>query len=197
MSAKSYLGKREGVNLVLGGELKTNGSLSVVVVDGLDASFGGSIDLLVVQGGEHGEVLRGGHGGAVFRSSIAGGSRVAGDGSLLDIVANLTADEETLVAEDGIGNGVDGTTGQEVAEDTEVCHRVLVCQVELLASEAGLSRVCESERLKLKAIGDVVVKLELGGQERACSPRLGEGDACTSAFDQPVSSKNMNEPMAA
>jgi hypothetical protein len=59
---------------------------------------------------------------------------------------------------------------------------MLVDQVELLAGETSLSRVCEGKRLKLDAVGNVVVELELGGQERVGGPCLGEGDACTSAL---------------
>lgn len=106
---------------------------------------------------------------------VANGSRVSGDGSLLDIVSSLTTNNETLVANDSV-NGGSGTL-EEVGERAEVESGLLEVEVELGAGclSVGLEG---GQSLSLETLCDVVVKLELGVENVDGRPAKGTSDAC-------------------
>lgn len=87
------------------------------------------------------------------------------------------------MTENSVGNGVNGTSWQEITEDADVGLGVLVGQVELLTSEAALGRVGQSDSLDFETVGNVVVELDLGGKEGCGGPGLGEIDTCSFACD--------------
>lgn len=129
---------------------------------------------MVVAGGEDSQVVGSGDGSRVLGNAVADGSGVLGDGGLLDIVATLSTDKETLVAENSIEVG--GGAVKEIEESTGVHVGLLEVEVEL--STLGLlSREILGEDLSLETLGDVVVKLELGVEGVGGSPGLGEGKA--------------------
>lgn len=129
---------------------------------------------MVVAGGEEGQVVAGGDGSGVLGNAVADGSRVLGDGGLVDVVATLSTDEEALVAENGVEVG--GGAVQEIEEGTGVQVGLLEVQVEL-GTLGLLSGLVLGEDLSLEALGDVVVELELGVEGVGGGPSLGEGEA--------------------
>lgn len=60
---------------------------------------------MVVASGEQAQVVGCCDSGGVCGEAVADSSGIVGDGSLLDIVATLSTDEETLVAENSIEVG--------------------------------------------------------------------------------------------
>ena len=68
------------------------------------------------------------------------------------------------MAEDGIGNGADGTRGLEITEDTAVEVVLLEEEVDLLALVAGIGLEVVQD-LGLEARSEGVVELNLGGEE--------------------------------
>ena len=132
---------------------------------------------MVVRSREDAQVVGGGDGSGVNTGQlVANGGRVASDGSLLDIVAGLSTGEETLVAESDIDGG--GGTLQEVEESTSV--NVGLLEVDIGLSTVGLvGRAVVSEELKLEALGDLVVELELGVERVGSGPGLGQNNTCS------------------
>lgn len=161
--SSTYLGERGRVDLVLGSDLKSNSGALFGVPGGLSTGLNGGIDLLVVGGGEDVQGVGGSDAGVVGAVSVANGSRVLGNGGLLDVVTDLTTDKETFVAEDSVGNGADSTAGVQIGEDAAVEVGLLEVEVDLLATVA-LGRVEVGENLGLEAAGEGVVELDLGGQ---------------------------------
>lgn len=179
MTVIAYLGEAERVKLILGGDLEAAGLAVLDVVGGLCADLDGTVDLLVVAGGDDGQILAADDGGAVARGLIAETEGVAGDGGLLDVVACLTADQETLVAGNEIDDSVDVVVGHAmVDEDARMDHGVLVGDGELLGGRVGLARVPQVLDVNLGAGGDEIGKLDLGIEQRGGGPGLGDGDAC-------------------
>lgn len=176
-SRSTHLGEGQGVELVLAGKLDADGGAGLGVPGSLGAGLNGGVDLLVVGGGENVQVVGGGDGGAVERGLVADGSRVAGDGGLLDIVASLTTDEEALVADDTVDDGSQVAGGRVVEEGAGLEGGLLEGQVELLALVARAGREDRGE-LRLQALGEGVVQLDLGVQDVGGVPGLGNGDAC-------------------
>lgn len=177
------LGERGRVKLVLGSELKTDVGARLGVPGSLSTGLNSRVDLLVVGGGEDAQGVGGGDSGVVERGGVTNSGAVLGDGGLLDIVANLTTDNETLVGNDGIGNGADGTGGGVVSEDTAVEVGLLEVEVDLLALVAG-SRAEVGEDLGLQAAGEGVVELDLGSKDIGGVPGLGDADAWTCCRQQ-------------
>lgn len=128
---------------------------------------------MVVAGGEEAQVVASGDGSGVLGNAVADSGGVLGDGSLLDIVATLSTDEEALVAEDSVEVG--GGAAQQIKEGTSVQVGLLEEEVELGALGL-LGRLVPGEHLSLEALGDVVVQLELGVEGVGGGPRLGEGE---------------------
>lgn len=171
----TYLGKRDGVDAVLGGNLEADSVASLGVPGGLGTGLDLAVDLVVVRGSKDAQVVRGGDGGAVLGHGVADGGAVAGQGSLVDIVAGRGTGEEALVADDGVDVG--GGALEEVEEGAAGEAGLLEVQVELGTLGGGGGEEVE-ETLELEALGEGVVDLELGVEGVGRVPRLGEGQAC-------------------
>jgi hypothetical protein len=118
----TYLGEGQRVKLVLGGNLKTRGLAVLDVVGGLGADLDGGVDLLVVRGGNDGQVLGADEGSGEGSGLVAETERVAGDGGLLDVVTSLTTDEEALVAGGHVKDGVEVAVGKTVVDEGARVH---------------------------------------------------------------------------
>lgn len=173
-SGKTNLGKGDGVNAVLAGNLKANGVAGLGVPGGLGTSLDLAVDLVVVRSGKGAQVVSGGDGGAVLRGDVADSGAVAGQGSLVDIIASAGTGKETLVADDGIDVG--GGALEEVEEGTAVEAGLLEEQVELGTLGGGGGEEVE-ETLKLEALGEGVVDLNLGVEGVGGVPGLGQSQA--------------------
>lgn len=173
---ETNLDEGNGVNAVLGGNLKTNGVASLGVPGGLGTSLDKLVDLVVVAGGENAQVVGGGDSGVVGRGVVTDGQGVVGDLSLLDIKSSGTTGEETLVADKGIDAG--GGALEEVDESAAVEVGLLELQVGL--DTLGLGGGEEGEdTLGLETLGEGVGKLNLGLESVGGVPGLGDGHACT------------------
>jgi hypothetical protein len=172
----THLSERGGVKLVLGSELKTDVGAGLGVPGSLGAGLNSRVDLLVVGSREDAQGVGGGDGGVVQRGGVTDSGAVLGDGSLLDVVADLTTNNEALVGNDGIGNGANGTSGGVVSEDTAVEVGLLEVEVDLLAlvSSSGAE---VGEDLGLQAGGEGVVELDLGSEDIGGVPGLGNANA--------------------
>lgn len=170
----AYLGEGRGVESVLAGNLKADRVAGLGVPGSLSTSLNLSVDAVVVAGSEDGQVVASGDGSGVLGNAVANGSGVLGDGSLLDVVATLSTNEEALVAKDSVEVG--GGAVQEVEEGTGVQVGLLEVKVDL--STLGLlGRLVLGEDLGLETVGNVVVELELGVEGVGSGPCLGEGEA--------------------
>ena len=168
----TYLGERRGVESVLAGDLKANGVAGLGVPGSLGTSLNLSVDAVVVASGEDAQVVASGDSSSVLGNAVANGSGVLGDGSLLDVVATLSTNEEALVTEDSVEVG--GRAVEEVEESTSV--QVGLLEVEVESSTLGLLvGLVLGEDLSLEALGNVVVKLKLGVEGVSGGPSLGEG----------------------
>lgn len=170
-----YLCERAGVELVLAGDLETDVASGSGVPSGLCAGLDLGVDLVVVASGEDAQVVGGGDGGRVGSLAVAGGEGVFGDGGLSDIVAALSTDEETLVAEGDIEGG--GRALEEVGEQAGVDVGLLVQQVELATIRLLRGQVVGQD-LSLQTLGQVVLQLQLCVKAVGCRPCLREGQAC-------------------
>jgi hypothetical protein len=171
---RSYLSEGRGVKLVLGGNLKADLVSGLGFPGGLGTGLNLGVDTVVVASGEQTQVVRGGDGSGVSGEAVSDGSRVFGDSSLLDIVATLSTNEETLVTEDGVEVG--GGTLEEVEEGAGVQVGLLEEEVDLGALGLGAGEVLGQD-LGLETLGDVVVELELGVEGVGGGPDLGECEA--------------------
>lgn len=169
------LGERDGVDAVLGGNLKADSVAGLGVPGSLGTGLNLAVDLVVVRGSEDAQVVSGGDGSAVLGSSVADSSAVAGDSSLLDIVASRGTSEETLVADDSVDVGLGAL--EEVEESTAVETGLLEVEVELSTLGSGGGEEVE-ETLELEALGEGVVDLNLGVQGVGGVPGLGQGKTC-------------------
>lgn len=172
----THLSERRGVKLVLGSELETDVGAGLGVPGSLSTGLNSRVDLLVVGGGEDAQGVGGGDGSVVQRGGVTDSGAVLGDGSLLDVVANLTTNNEALVGNDGIGKGTDGTGGRVVSEDAAVEVRLLEVEVDLLALVAG-SGAEVGKDLGLQAGGEGVVELDLSSEDIGGVPGLGDANA--------------------
>lgn len=130
---------------------------------------------MVVASREDAQVVASSDGSSVLGNAVANGSGVLGDGGLLDVVATLSTDKETLVAENSVEVG--GRAVEEVEEGTSV--QVGLLEVEVQAGTLGLlGGEVLGEDLSLQTLGNVVVELELGVEGVGGSPSLGEGETC-------------------
>lgn len=172
----TYLSEGGGVKTVLAGNFQTDVVAGLGVPGSLGTGLNLSVHAVIVAGREDGEVVAGSDGSRVLGKAVTNGSRVLGDGSLLDIVTTLSTDEETLMAENDVKVG--GRALQEVEESTGVKVGLLEVEVELGTFGLRGGQVL-GEDLSLEALGDVVVELELGVESIGSSPGLGEGEACS------------------
>ena len=139
------------------------------------------VDLVVIRRGEDAQVVGGRDGCAVFGNTVADGSRVSGDRSLLHIIPGFSAYEETLVSQHSVDVG--GWPFQEVEESTGLEVGLLEIKIEL--STFGL-RAWEElrEELRLQTLGELVIQLNLSVQNVGGRPYLREGQACASIEHQ-------------
>ena len=172
----SYLGEGQGVELVLGGNLKTDALTALEIVGGLSTSLNVGVDLLVVRSGKNAQVLHGNERGGEGRGLVAETSTVAGDGGLGDVVASLSTGNETLVADGGVDEGVDVASSAVVEESAGVEVGLLEGQVELLGGLAGGVGVEEVLELGLDGLRHEAGELNLGVEEGGGGPALGNGD---------------------
>lgn len=170
-----YLGERERVQAVLAGDLEANLVAALGVPGGLGAGLDLRVDLVVVGGGEDAQVAGRGDGGSVVGGGVPDGSRVVGDGGLLDVVASRGTGQEAVLANNGVDVG--GGTLEQVEEDAAVEVGLLEVQVELGALGLGGGQE-GAEQLSLQALGDGVVDLDLGVESVDGVPGLGNGHAC-------------------
>ena len=105
--------------------------------------------------------------------AVTGGKTVFGDRCLLNIVATLSTNEETFMAECHV-NSRNGSL-EEVDERADVDIRLLVMKVEL-ATVGALSGHVVGEDLGFEAFGEVVFKLELRVETIGRCPCLGQGE---------------------
>ena len=172
----THLSEGSRVKLVLGSELETDVGAGLGVPGGLGTGLNSGVDLLVVGGGEDAQGVGVSDGGVVERCGVTDSGAVLGDGGLLDIVANLTTNNEALVGNDCIGDSANSTSGGVVSEDTAMEVGLLEVEVDLLALVAG-SRAEVGEDLGLQAAGEGVVELDLGSENVGGVPRLSDADA--------------------
>lgn len=126
---------------------------------------------MVVCGREDAQVVGGCDGGGVYWGGISDGGAVVGNGGLLDIISSGGTSEETILADDGIN--VRSWALEQVEEGTAVEVGLLEVQVELgtlcvLLWEEG------AQELSLEALGDGILKLDLGIEGICGVPCLGE-----------------------
>ncbi|GAO49076.1 hypothetical protein G7K_3235-t1 [Saitoella complicata NRRL Y-17804] len=132
------------------------------------------VDLVVVRSLEDGEVVQSLDTDGVVDGGVTGTGSVAGDTARLDVVTDLSTSQETIVANNGIS--LEGRTLEDVNVGATVESGLLVGSEKL--SGAGTSlRLEGSKGIDLEALGDVVVELDLGGQEVGGGPALGKGEA--------------------
>lgn len=173
-----YLGERERVKLVLRRKLKTAGLLGVDVVASLGADLNGGVDALVVAGGNDAEVLGANDAGSVVWGLVSKTQAVLGDGSLLDVVASLTTNEEALVSGSHVNDRIDVALSSSVVDEgARVDVGVLEGQVELLDGRALLGWVEQVLEVDLDAGCGDISELDLGVEQRSGGPRLGDGHA--------------------
>ena len=170
----THLSERRGVKSVLASNLKADRVASLGVPGGLSTSLNLRVHAVVVAGGENFQVVTCRDRSRVLRDSVANGCGVLGDGSLLDVIATLSTDEEALVSKNSIEVGSRAT--QKVDKGTSVQVRLLEVETEL-GTLGTLSREILSEDLGFETLGDVVVKFELGVESVGSAPRLGESEA--------------------
>ena len=176
----TYLGERKRVELVLGSKLKTAGLLCLHIVASLGTNLDGGVDLLVVACGDESQVLGADNAGDVARGLVAETKRVAGDSSLLDIVASLTTDEETVRAGDNVDDGIDVALGGAVVDECAgVDVGVLESGVDLLRGRALLGWVPEVLKINLDAWSDNIGELNFAVEKRRGRPCLSDGDTLT------------------
>lgn len=175
---ETNLGKGDGVDAVLAGNLEADSVAGLGVPGGLGAGLDLAVDLVVVGSGEDAQVVGGGDGGAVLGGDVADGGAVAGQGGLVDIIAGAGTGEEALVADDGIDVG--GGALEEVEEGSAVEAGLLEEQVELGALGGGGGQEVE-EALELEALGQGVADLDLGVEGVGRVPGLGQGQTCERA----------------
>jgi hypothetical protein len=169
------LGEGDGVNAVLAGDLEADSVAGLGVPGGLGTGLDLAVDLVVVGSGEDAQVVGGGDGGAVLGGDVADGGAVAGQGSLVDIIAGAGTGQEALVADDGVDVG--GGALEEVEEGAAVEAGLLEEQVELGALGGGGGQEVE-ETLELEALGEGVADLNLRVEGVGGVPGLGQGQAC-------------------
>jgi hypothetical protein len=152
--------------------------LSLDVVAGLGTNLDGGVDLLVVAGGDEGQVLASDNASDIAGSLVTDSERVAGDGSFLHIVASLTSDEESIVASSDVDDGIDTALGSGVVdESTRVDVGVLEGKVDLLSGRSFLGWIPEVLKIDLDARSDDIGELDLAVKKRCGGPRLSNSDA--------------------
>lgn len=100
---KSGNRKRVYVRLDTNFEVDTGGG-SLGIIDSLSTGLDVRAHAVIVAGGERGQVTQPVNCDGVIRSTKADGGRVPGKATLGDIVSGLSAEEEPIATEDGVGS---------------------------------------------------------------------------------------------
>ncbi len=154
----SYLCKRTGIKLVLGGDLQSDVAACSRVPGSLRTSLNLRVDLVIVTGREHAEVVRRSHGRSIATLAVSRSEGVARDGRLANVVSTFCADEETLVAERQVHGR--GWALEQVGEQARVDVGLLVEQVHFAAVGALRGEIV-GQNLGFEAFGQVVFQLDL------------------------------------
>lgn len=169
------LHERSRVELVLGCNFQTDTASipSLGIPCGFRTSLDLRVDLVVVAGREDIEVIGRGDGCSVFGDGVPDCSRVAGDTTINNVVANFCTSEETVVAEDNIT--AEGGALEEVDESAGVEQRLAIVKIEFGTLRlGGGEKVCND--FSLQPLGQSVVKLDLCVEGVEGRPGLGQGD---------------------
>jgi len=144
------------------------------VVDSLGTGLNVLGDLVVVAGGEGGEVSETVDGDGVLRGGEADGTGVSGDSTGGDVVGSLGTDEETVTTENGVGG--EGGALEKVDNGTGVEGRLLV-DGSKDGRLARLGRVQGGSEVELESLGDKVLELDLSSENVGGGPGLETGSA--------------------
>lgn len=142
--------KRQGVQAILRGDFETDSVTGLAVPGGLGGGLDLAVHLVVVASSENAQVVAGGDGSRVGRSLVADSSTVAGDSSLVDVVAGTGTGQKAIVANHSVNIG--SGTLQQVEESTAVEGALLEVQVELGSASLGGGQERENT-LSFKALG--------------------------------------------
>lgn len=165
------------VELVLGGNLESNtvGLAGLRVPGSLSTSLNLRVDLVVVASSEDAQVVGSNDRGSVLGDGVSDSSRVLADLSVDNVVANLSTGKETVMANNNIT--VERRALEKVEETTGAEEGLLEVQVDLGALALG-GREERCEDFSLEAVGEGVVKLDLGVESVGSGPGLGKGQTC-------------------
>jgi len=175
------LDKGIAVEVELGTNLEGNGGLGALlasgvslgrVPNGLSTSLEIGVDAVVVGGREDLEGVVGVESNRVLGGGVTGSGTEAGDGSASNIVSNVTSEQETLATDNDITS--EGGALEEINVGTGVETELLVVDTNLGVLLA-LGGEEASNNVQLQALGDLVLKLDLGGEEVAGGPGLSDG----------------------
>ena len=161
------------------------------VIHSLGASLDVTAHTVVIAGSKSLQVVKTVNGDSVFRRVVTKSSSITSNVALSDVVSSLSTNKETITAQNGVGNesgalqsfenvnfgslsvdkradleNVKGSTGMET--------RLLVDRVDdsgLVALLRGQSSV----EVDFKALGDLVLNLDLVAKDVGGGPGLGEG----------------------
>ncbi len=125
----SCLSEGGGVQAVFAGYFESDIVAAFGVPCGLSSSFDLWVDLVVVWGRKHAQVVRSCNGSAVLRIRVSYGRWISRNTSFLHIITCLCADQESLMAEHSINIG--GGASKHVKKGTRMEIRLLELEVEL------------------------------------------------------------------
>lgn len=165
----THLGKRAGIELVLGGDLQTDVAACGGVPCGFGTGLNFRIDFVVVTGGKDAQIVGGGDGCGIGWLTVACGKSILGDGSLSNIISSFCADQETFMAESSV-KSCDWAL-EEIGEETSVNVRLLVVEVKL-AAVGLLDWEVVGEDFGFETLREVILKLNFGVEAVGGRPRL-------------------------
>lgn len=128
---------------------------------------------MVVRGSEDGEVVGGGDGSVVLRSSVVDGGVVGSDGSFVYVVISVGIGEEIFVVDNGIDVG--GGVFEEVEEGMVMEVGLFEVEVEFGVMGSGSGEEVE-EIFEFEVVGKVVGEFEFGVESVGGVLSLGEGE---------------------
>ena len=174
------LDKGIAVEVELGSDLQGNGGLgsllgsggSLGVPDGLSTSLEIGVDAVVVRGREDLERVVGVESKGVLGGGVAGSGGEAGDVSTTDIVGDISSERETIATDNDITGEGRALEKVEVGTGVEAELLVLDTNLGVLLALRGEET---SNNVQLQALGDLVLDLNLGGEEVAGGPGLSDG----------------------
>ena len=172
------LDKGIAVEVELGTNLEGNGGLGALlglgIPDGLSTSLEIRVDAVVVRSREDLERVVGVESNRVLGGGVTGSGSKAGDVRSTDVVGEVTSDDEAVTADDDITGEGGALEEVEVGAGVEAELLVLNTDLGVLLALGGKEA---SGDVQLQALGDLVLKLDLGGEEVTGGPGLGDGQA--------------------